>query len=66
MAKLRTLSRLKKVGDNCVIGAGGDMADFDALGRLLDSLLCGNMLSYLAMVVLVSLCELRSRCLGFC
>ena len=39
MARFRMQSRLKPVGNNCVVGAGGDIADFHALSHLLDSVM---------------------------
>ena len=38
LARFRSVSRLKKVTDGCVVAASGDYADFQFLERALDSL----------------------------
>lgn len=51
LAKFRNISRLKTVGDHCVVGAGGDIADFHALSHMLDALLCVLFLCILSCLI---------------
>jgi len=39
LARFRDISRLYPVGDNTIIGAGGDMSDFQYIQRILDELI---------------------------
>lgn len=38
MARYKEFTRIRKVGENCLLGASGEMSDFQYLGKLLDEL----------------------------
>lgn len=38
LARYRSVSRMHKVTDSCVLGATGDFADFQFMGRLFEDL----------------------------
>lgn len=40
LARFKDVRRLHKLGDKTLIGAGGDMADFQQLKKMLESLMC--------------------------
>ncbi len=40
LAKFRSISRLKAVGDHTVVGGSGDLADFAQICKMLDALVC--------------------------
>lgn len=42
LARFRDMSRLKAVGNTTVVGASGDLADFDAISRMLDDVIVEN------------------------
>eukprot|EP00047_Mylnosiga_fluctuans_P002437 m.224534 g.224534 ORF g.224534 m.224534 type:complete len:258 (-) comp11104_c0_seq1:50-823(-) len=42
LSRFQKQSRLTQVGENCVVGAGGDMADFHALSHMLEDIQTEN------------------------
>lgn len=38
MAKLRNITRMNAVGNNCVVGMSGDLADANAIKEMLEEL----------------------------
>lgn len=40
LARFKDVERLKQVGDFTVVGAGGDMSDFQHLEKTLEALVC--------------------------
>jgi 20S proteasome subunit beta 7 len=45
LARYKDVQRLHPVGTSTIIGAGGDMSDFQYIQHMLDSLVCVSMSS---------------------